>query len=349
MNRKITLKRILQQLKADLIGKDSYRGVTLTYAWLANQFGHIALGFIPAFLLFYFFKIEIVNCAFYVSVTWLLFEIYNFLGPLLSKKESGSEVVFIPKKASYIFKPKWGNVAFDTFTDVCFFAFGAFLFSLSITKGSNFLVNIVLIVLGCYLLYASRYWFITKMYQSFARFPFQFRLSQWDFHINKTNKIKVDTFLESNNNSGNHLLIYGAFGSGKTSLGVGILNELSIKNNRCLYKTGIKMFNAFFDGKKDIANYEIWNWRMAEFLMIDDINPGNPIEEELVTPKKLLSFIDTLQPIYKENRTILTNKNVIWVLGSKPILNESKMDQWKGLLLEIGISEDKISTINLSE
>ena len=35
-NKKIPFKRILQQLKADLIGQDSYRGVTLTYAWLAN-------------------------------------------------------------------------------------------------------------------------------------------------------------------------------------------------------------------------------------------------------------------------------------------------------------------------
>ena len=34
---KIPFKRILQQLKADLIGKDSYRGVTLTYALLKSS------------------------------------------------------------------------------------------------------------------------------------------------------------------------------------------------------------------------------------------------------------------------------------------------------------------------
>jgi hypothetical protein len=38
-NYKISFKRILKQLQADLIGKDSYRGVTLTYAWLANSLG----------------------------------------------------------------------------------------------------------------------------------------------------------------------------------------------------------------------------------------------------------------------------------------------------------------------
>ena len=98
----ISVQRILQQLKADLIGKDSYRGVTLTYAWLANQFGHISLGFIPTFLVYYFLNIEAFKAALYVAAFWFLFELYNFLGPLLSKKESNSDVVFMPKKSKYI-------------------------------------------------------------------------------------------------------------------------------------------------------------------------------------------------------------------------------------------------------
>jgi hypothetical protein len=348
MKNTITLKRVWQQLKADLIGKDSYRGITLTYAWLANQFGHISLGFIPAFMLCRFNAVDDFYAALYVSAAWLIFEIYNFLGPLLSKKESDSDVVFIPKKSLYKFKPKWSNVAFDTFTDVCFFALGAFLFSLLVNEGKNTIVMVVLIVLSVYLLFASRYWFITKMYQFYARFPFQFRLSQWDFDIHADNKKKVEKFLESTENSGNHLLIYGDFGTGKTSLGVGILNELSIKHNSCLYKNGIKMFNAFFDDEA-VETYEIWNWRTSYFLMIDDINPSKPIEEELISPQKLLSFIDTLQTINETNRHTLIHKNVIWILGSKSILDSKNIDKWEQLLFEIGVSESKISKINLSE
>lgn len=351
MKNTITFKRVWQQLKADLIGKDSYRGITLTYAWLANQFGHISLGFIPSFLLYRFTETDDFYAALYVSAAWLLFEIYNFLGPLLSKKESDSEVVFIPKNMSYKFEPKWGNVAFDTFTDVCFFTFGAFLFSLTINEGENstvIIVLIVLIVLFVYLLFASRYWFMTKMYQFYARFPFQFRLSQWDFDIHIDHKKKVDQFLKSIENEGSHLLIYGDFGTGKTSLGVGILNELSIKHNSCLYKNGIKMFNSFFDDAV-VAPYEIWNWRTADFLMIDDINPSKPIENELVSPQKLLSFIDTMQSENKTNRDTLIRKNVIWILGSKSTADASITDKWEQLLLEIGVDERKISTINLSK
>jgi hypothetical protein len=349
MKKTISIKRVLQQLKADLIGKDSYRGITLTYAWLANQFGHIALGFIPSFLLFHFTQINAITAATYVSLVWLVFEIYNFLGPLLSKKESNSDMVFIPKKSRYTFKPKWGNVAFDTFTDVCFFALGSFLFSFSISGFRNRTILIILIALIFYLLFASRYWFITKMYQFYAKFPFQFRLSQWDFYINNNNRKKVDNFLKSSKTSGNHLLIYGDFGSGKTSLGVGMLNELSINNNSCLYKNGIKMFNSFFDDENDLKDYEIWNWRTTDFLMIDDVNPSEPIEDELISPDKLLSFIDAKNPDISKNRETLKYKNIIWVLGSKQCLDDNHKDKWKEMLLEIGIAEPKIAIINLED
>ena len=151
METKINFKRILQQLRNDLIGKDSHRGVTLTYAWLANQFGHIALGFIPSFIIFHFFNSSALKSAIIVSAFWLLFEIYNFLAPLLTKKK-------------YSFQPKWKNIAFDTFTDVCYFVLGAFLFSF-IMSNENTIILLVLIPVLVYLLFASIYWYQIKMYQ----------------------------------------------------------------------------------------------------------------------------------------------------------------------------------------
>ena len=346
MKKNISFKRILKQLKDDLIGKDSHRGVTLTYAWLANQFGHISLGFIPAFILFYLFSIDEFKAAIYISIGWLAFETYNFLGPLLSKKESSSDVFFIPKTASYKFNPKWANVAFDTFTDVCFFAFGAFLFALTITKGKDKIIIYILIALAVYLLIATRYWFVTKMYQFYARFPFQFRLSQWDFSIDGDNKSKVDAFLKSEKAEGNHLLISGALSTGKTSLGIGILNELSIKHNTCLYVSAMKMCNYFFKDEGDILEtHEIWDWQTVQFLMIDDINPTEPIQNELINPDILLSFIDTLTPINTKNRALLKSKNVVWVLGSK--LSDDEEKRWIQLLQNIGIQKDKILTVHL--
>jgi hypothetical protein len=85
---KIPFKVWFGQLIKDLIGKDSYRGVTLTYAWLANQIGHFALGFIPTVTLFILmnkanYSITAIQSALGVTLFWFLFECYNFLVPLL--------------------------------------------------------------------------------------------------------------------------------------------------------------------------------------------------------------------------------------------------------------------------
>ena len=104
MNKIITFKNIINQLKADLIGKDSYRGVTLTYSWLANQFGHFSLGYVPSLIVYSFIKkhTSLKNppflAALFVSIVWLLFESYNFLGPLLLNKQSQSKLLFVPSE-----------------------------------------------------------------------------------------------------------------------------------------------------------------------------------------------------------------------------------------------------------
>jgi hypothetical protein len=179
------------------------------------------------FLQYYCIKSSFIGFYFLV-----FFELYNFLGTLLSKRESKPDVLFMQKKRKYIFKPKWFNVAFDRFTDICFFILGSFLFVFCILKFDDKIVIIVLSILALYLALATRYWYVTKRYQLYARFPFQFRLSQWDFTINSPYKLKVEKFLYRKS-KGNHLLIFGSLGVEKISLGVGILNELSIKNNSC--------------------------------------------------------------------------------------------------------------------
>jgi hypothetical protein len=41
MNNTFTAKMIFRQVLNYLSGKDAYRGVTLTYTWMANQFGQL--------------------------------------------------------------------------------------------------------------------------------------------------------------------------------------------------------------------------------------------------------------------------------------------------------------------
>lgn len=327
----ITGKQISKQLKADLIGKDSYRGVTLTYSWLANQFGHFSLGFLPSIILQRLLQkhTHIATPAFVaaivVAVSWLLFELYNFLGPLLLKKHSTSHKLYVPTDVKYTFQPAWANVAFDTFTDVCFFAVGAFaasLFGGIIAKEIYVICTLIVI-----LMYPVRYWFITKMLLQYARFPVQFRLSQWKGIMSQQNKETVENYIKkSNNTNGNHLLIFGGRKTGKSLLSIGVATDFAIKQHNCSYYTATKWYNLLELTNEEIIMAEdcdVWSWRTANVLVIDDVNPSDPLHKDFITPTDLKSFIENTT-LAQENKADLKNKNVIWVMGKVDATNNAE-------------------------
>lgn len=93
---------VKKQLHYDLIGKDSQRGITLSYGWLANQCGHCMLGFIPVHLLYLLLsKVLHVSgaswkAALFIVLFWTAFEIYNVVKPLSQQKKEGA-----------LFEPDW--------------------------------------------------------------------------------------------------------------------------------------------------------------------------------------------------------------------------------------------------
>lgn len=320
---------VLQQLKQDLIGKDSHRGVTLTYSWLANQFGHFSLGFIPTFLA-YFVLLNYTSAAkaityatIGVAVAWTLFEAYNFLGPLLKKKNQ------------HIFKPDYGNIAFDTFTDLCFFYIGGLAAHLILGYTTGALVlTLILVVL---LLFFSRYWYVVKMYVQYPEFPYQLRLSQWIFSMGEKHKEMLLRFLKEDRPI--HLLLFGGVGTGKTSLAVAASTELAIKGKACQYTTATKALGWFFE-EESTDNGKPWSWREANCLIIDDLNPGSPIPEMLSAEKfwQLLSNPECGEG----NCRSFKNQKVIWVIG-----DIDHADKWEAMIKNIGVPDADIYPIRL--
>lgn len=346
----ISIKDVLRQLKADLIGKDSYRGVTLTYSWMANQFGHFSLGFIPTLILYLIFKektsiaLTAIDAAVIISTGWLLFELYNFLGPLLLKRISKSKIVsFTGQK--YSFKPAWANIAFDTFTDLCFFWLGAF--SAGLLLEFSWTTVFILILVFFILFYPVFYWFLTKMYLQAAQYPFQFRLSQFEGNITEIDKKSINEFL-NNEAPGKHLFVFGSNGSGKTSISIGIAAEMSIRHKACIYTTAMKLFSMFFesDTNSTLPGVQLWTWRKSSLLVIDDINPGDPIKSDIITPVEFLDMLDKFSGSNIQNRQTLKSMNVIWVLGNENRDNDL-LCKWQNMLLEIGVDKKNISSVNL--
>lgn len=351
---KISTKDVLKQLKADLIGKDSYRGVTLTYSWLANQFGHISLGFIPTTILFFVFKNKLdpehagIKAATYVALGWVCFELYNFLGPLLMKKKSSSKLVYV-SGPTYQFQPAWLNIAYDTFTDLCFFAFGSFLSAYILVcfhGGITSTFSMILMVLFINILVHGRYWFLTKMYEQAAQFPFQYRLSQFDLPISETAKQSILYWL-ADNHKAKHLLVFGGVNCGKTSLSVGVANEKAIKHQSVIFTTATKLISLFFTPPQpDQQNAYPWNWQNCSYLVVDDINPGKPVEEVIISAEYFLQLMDTYSSDNETNRAVFRNTSVIWVLGSDDS-GRNLQDDWKKMLQEIGVSKDHICAVEL--
>ncbi|MES2331789.1 MAG: ATP-binding protein [Bacteroidota bacterium] len=349
MSQPITTADFIAQLKADLIGKDSYRGVTLTYSWLANQFGHFSLGFVPTLLLYLFlsnrngFDYAARWSPIFISGAWIAFETYNFLGPLLSKKRSSSKLVFVPKHL-YTFQPAWGNVAFDTLTDLAYFTLGAFCCARIFSHYTSHTIVIVSLLLA--LLYPFYYWFRTKIFLQIPKYPFQFRLSQWDLSIDEIGVATVKKFLTAKEKDGMQLLVFGSKNSGKTSLAVGIATELSIRKNPAVYTTASKLYSMFAESEDPSPTIDmLWGWRGSTVFVIDDVNPGEPIKKEIVDAQTFQGYLDGPAPAIN-NRKAITEKNIIWVMGS---LDEDKkiLQEWINMLKDIGVRDDRILYVNL--
>jgi hypothetical protein len=351
---RITVKDVFKQLKADLIGKDSYRGVTLTYSWLANQFGHIAFGFIGTTIAFFLYKKTNgteqsgIKAASTIAIIWICFELYNFLGPLLLNKKTNSKLFYVsgPK---YQFQPAWANIAFDTFTDMCFFALGSFLCALVLVyfnEGTTRIILYIFLTILLVLQYPIHYWFLTKMYEQAAQFPFQYRLSQFDLPISDIAKQSIIYWL-ADNHKAKHLLIFGGVNCGKTSLSVGIANEKAIMHQSVTYTTATKLISLFFTPlQADQQNAYPWNWQNCSYLVVDDINPGDPVKEVIIPAEYFLQLMDTYTSANEANREVFRNTSVIWVLGNDDS-DRNLQDDWKKMLHQIGISKDHICSVEL--
>ncbi|MBL7729662.1 MAG: hypothetical protein JNM88_00675 [Chitinophagaceae bacterium] len=346
---RIPARDIFDQLRQDLKGKDAYRGVTLSYAWLANQFGHFALGFIPATVGYLLFSNHRKDNwlaslpALAVWALWMMFELWNFISSVNKQgkhpvvEKTGTNIFYHARRWHF-----WG----DLFTDIGFFGLGALLAYVAFAQ--SLWGVMAAIAVACFLAFASYYWYGAKIYLQRAQYPFQFRLSQWNRDMSQANKDAINQFMEAEF-SGMQLLVLGEDDDEKIKLCVGIGSEISYGQKKCRYLTAMKAFECFCrEEAKEAADSEkfTWNWQEAALLIIDDINPSHAKLREFITPADFLSMIDQYEG--ERNRKLLREKKVIWMLGNETP-DGAEQRGWEEMLVSIGVSRDNIRTVNLSD
>lgn len=346
----ITLRMILSQLKKDLIGKDVYRGTTQTYTLLANQFGHFSLGFIPTAIIYSYLQYgtnhrEQLHWPWIiVAAFWTVFELFHLQHAVVGHRKRAHRkngTAFQP----FPFKPAWSNIRLDTFTDIGFFCAGTLLAGYLFLHNRGLLCAFVAVFLLVQCLFG--YWYKTKMYLQEANFPFHYRLSQWVLHIHPDNAADIQQFLNGPD-KGSHLLVLGDDVQEKASLCVGIATELAFRQRSCQYLTAMKLLPLFGqqhpDSHHSLEQQSLWNWRQSSVLIIDDINPAQPMASEGLTAAAFLHHIKH-QEFEGLNKESLRNKNVIWVLGSCKATQEQA--EWQAMLEGLGIAPEQIATVYL--
>ncbi len=335
------VKLMKHQICQDLIGKDAFRGVTQSYSWLANQFGHFGLGFIPVTIVYALvYTNDISKLWIYIPsggvwLAWFVFEVFNFRSSVLKKMGN-----------SYFYQRKKGHFIGDTITDLGFFAFG--ILAALLTFFQNLVIGLMLIVVVVFLIRQCVYWYLSKIYLQRAVYPFQFRLSQWNEKLSSAHKLDIKKFMDAPY-SGTHLLVFGEDDNEKIHICVGIGSEISYDLKKCRYLTAMKVFECFYreQAKDSPSSHKFcWNWEEAELLIIDDINPSHSDIPEVITAPEFLKMIDA--KFGNRNRQRLMERKIIWMMGNE---NNPKTEQkaWNEMLVTIGVAPKNIITINLSD
>jgi hypothetical protein len=255
-----TSREVLKQVKFDLFGKDVQETPTVSYVWMADQGGHIALGFIPTIVIVKVVfdqllvenmqdifgigdddrssLIKTVISAAVVMLIWSVKEITDY------RREKGR---FAASTKYFAFNAAelWRNVRIALF----FFLVGATLAVATELHGWH--PWLVLVVLILAVLWRSKSWLQQKITFQQAGLPFLYRLASFDGKI--ANPVPPSTAIDFINElcdpqrkptMPRHLVIAGPLDTGKSSLAAAIGTEYAFRLGIGRYITMIKLVQS---------------------------------------------------------------------------------------------------------
>ncbi|MFO0989686.1 MAG: hypothetical protein U1F37_20415 [Alphaproteobacteria bacterium] len=287
MHRKIgsSLRSVACQFGTDLLGKEVQTGFTVSYTWIADQGGHILIGFLGS-----------VTLGGIVRLIWEAAPLWAALAP------SALLLFFI------VFKE-----VKDYLKDrACKNPQGLFQLDLRMLLWNAVTATIIMlggVAIGMAVLYSFRlgavaaigvlvatglfawWWIPQKVAFQNAGLPFIFRLGNVSSVISTlrpggstTAPATIDdgrrlaAFCTPNGDCGNlrHVIVLGSLDSGKTSFGVALGTEFALSRGYARYLS----FARLLEGRDDLTADEpiphqgrmLWRWPHCDLVMIDDVD-----------------------------------------------------------------------------
>ena len=329
--------QLWQQLFTDLTSKDTYKTADLSYAYLANQLGHIALGYIVAAIVNSSSGILLPD----VQVGPVIFDLGDkriFLGIGVSV------LLWTLVELAYVFKVLFLNanrlkkpvrlIIEDVSIDLLFFYLGAtfmlyYVNDLCISNQTLFIVH-MLIGVGMTLLTIR--WYRKKIFQQFIRLPFNVSLMDCEFTIRENDLDQDPNYFLDNLKKDligpNHIVFYGPKGGKKTSLSVGLTLEMALRQFRCSYHTINSLISEFDTSNENLEgeSYIRWSWRRADLLVIDDVMKRTDSGSEfVVSPGDFRRLANEIYPGVESNTCPFFNHKTIWILDTD---SERQVQNW---------------------
>jgi hypothetical protein len=321
---------LVKQVRLDLFAKGVQTGYSTTYSWLADQFGHFALGYILTAESRFFSHDDAFWTLLISSVGLGAFAVLEGLDYRAAAKDAAAAGLFPLRRA---------DVIKDAGTAVWYFFSGMVIAAQTLVPGA-WGVAVTILALFVNLLIA-RWWLSRKMCFQRADLPFILRLSDLRLTVARPARsvaINGITRFASLNGPWKHLLIVGSLQSGKTSLVCAVGTEHTFQLGPARYLTYLAFRQIAQSGQDALSSKtrELWPWDKSNIVILDDIDlravgAARREHRELIDELRQLPNIDRL----KKCRTI-------WVLS-----DPSQEEAWR-LAISHVLETDQIGIVELS-
>lgn len=315
----VTPRDVWCQAKADWLGKEVQTGYTYTYIWMANQVGHFMLGLAPVLL---------ADWAGQAVWNWQHDAptppfphhwVYGFAAALagLWFAKEAYDVIVAENGVGREFRVNGGDLWKDAFTALYFFWSGIITASLSFRR-PDLAVLSFLILLAIAVVVPGWYWLSRKLCFQRGQFPFLARLADFTSGFGsgdgRLGRDEINAFVALDGpgipGQVQHLLIFGAAGTGRSTLAVAMGTEHTFKVRPARYMTWTKFLDLDNANKQEDSK-RVWPWREADILFLDDV-----FERSVASSADAINEVASeIRSLKLQTRQELSKLRVVWVLG----------------------------------